>query len=75
MTGDGPTGRDTLRDAFRVWDVNRANQEAVLVSSDDQHYAVPLPDEHADLLEALAESGGTLDATLVPSDGPTSWAV
>lgn len=75
MTGGGPTERDTFRDAFHVWSVSRANREVVLRSSDEQHYAVPLPNGRAELLEELAESGGTLDATLVATDGPTSWAI
>ena len=66
---------DRLRDSFDVWNVDWAGREVVLRNSDKQYIAVPLPEEHADLLEELAEAGGTLDATLVASSGRTSWAV
>ncbi|NEU55251.1 hypothetical protein [Halorussus sp. MSC15.2] len=71
----GGSGR-TMRDTFSVWNVDATEREVVLRSSDDQYVAVPLPDGDADLFERLAESSGTVDATLVGSDeGGTSWRV
>lgn len=76
MTSDRDDSARTMRDAFTVWNVDRVEREAVLRSSDDQHVAVPLPEEYADLFERLADSSGTVEATLTEaSDGTTSWRV
>ena len=64
----------TMRDSFRVWNVDRVEREAVLRSSDDQHVAVPLPEAHADLFEELEGSSETVEATLIKSEGSgVSW--
>ncbi|WP_135829927.1 hypothetical protein [Halorussus halobius] len=71
-TSDDPPR--TMRDNFRVWNYDAVEREVVLRSSDDQHVAVPLPEAHADLFEELADSSGTVDATLVRSDeSGTVW--
>ena len=77
MTEDDDSGEaKTFRDAFRVWDVSRVEREVVLRSSDDQYVAVALPSDDAERFENLAESGGTLEATLVARDGDgTSWKI
>lgn len=66
-----------MRDAFRVWNFDAVEREVVLRSPDDQYVAIPLPEdakEDADLFERLANSSGTVDATLVATDeGTTSW--
>lgn len=63
-----------MRDTFGVWNVDAIEREVVLRSSDDQYVAVPLPPEDADLFERLADSSGTIDATLVRNEGSgTAW--
>lgn len=66
----------TMRDSFRVWNVDTVEREVVLRSSDDQYVSVPLPDENAAAFEQLADSSGTVDATLVEREGAgSSWRV
>ncbi|WP_128476897.1 hypothetical protein [Halorussus pelagicus] len=76
MTGDPDDSTRTMRDAFRVWNVDAVERELVLRSSDDQYVAVPLPAENKDLFERLVDSEGTVEATLVAvgGDGP-SWRI
>lgn len=63
-----------MRDAFRVWNFDAVEREVVLRSSDDQYVAIPLPEEDPDLFDRLANTSGTIDATLVATDGArTSW--
>ena len=63
-----------MRDAFRVWNFDAVEREVVLRSSDDQYVAIPLPEEGANVFERLANTSGTVDATLVAADeGGTSW--
>lgn len=54
-----------MRDAFRVWNFDAVEREVVLRSSGDQYIAVSLPAEHEDRFERLADSSGTVEATLV----------
>ena len=71
---DSDDSKRTMRDAFRVWNFDAVEREVVLRSSDDQYVAIPLPAEDPDLFERLANSPGTIDATLVATDeGSTSW--
>lgn len=72
---DGPVDSDrTMRDTFRVWNLDTVEREVVLRSSSDQYVAVPLPDEDADVFERLADSPGTIDATLVMAEEEgASW--
>ena len=66
----------TMRDDFRVWNVDTVEREVVLRSPDDQYVSVPLPDENAATFERLADSSGTVDATLVEHEGAgSSWRV
>ncbi|MFC7082042.1 hypothetical protein [Halorussus caseinilyticus] len=65
-----------MRDNFLVWNFDAVEREVTLRSSDDEYVAVPLPDDGADLFERLANSSGTIDATLVEtSGGGASWRV
>ena len=64
-----------MRDSFRVWNVDAVEREVVLRSSDDQYVAVPLPTDRASAFERLADTAGTVEATLVPDDGKTSWRI
>jgi hypothetical protein len=65
-----------MRDDFGVWNFDAVEREVVLRSSDDQHVAVPLPEDDAELFERLADSSGTIDATLVKTDEPgVSWRI
>lgn len=74
MTGEPDGSGRTMRDAFTVWNFDAVEREVVLRSSDDQYVAVPLPEEETDLFERLADSSGTIDATLVTADeASTSW--
>jgi len=68
--------RRTMRDAFRVWNVDAVERELVLRSSDDQYVAVPLPAENQNLFERLEDSEKTVKATLAETgiDGP-SWRI
>lgn len=71
----GP-GRDAIRDAFGVWNVDRVEREVVLRTSDDRYVAVPLPPDYADRFEELAGSDATVDLTLVAREGgSTSWEI
>ncbi|WP_135853345.1 hypothetical protein [Halorussus salinus] len=71
---DGSARR--MRDSFRVWNVDTVEREVVLRSSDDQYVSVPLPEENAAAFGRLADSSGTVDATLVESRGAGgSWRV
>ncbi|UPW01709.1 hypothetical protein M0R88_06300 [Halorussus gelatinilyticus] len=68
--------QNAMRDTFRVWNFDAVEREVVLRSSDDQYVSVPLPGENADLFERLADSSGTVEATLVESSGAgSSWRV
>ena len=63
-----------MRDGFGVWSFDAVEREVVLRSSDDQYVAVPLPEDDADLFERLANTSGTIDATLVEADeSGVSW--
>lgn len=74
MTSNPDDSGRTMRDTFRVWNLDAVEREVVLRSSDDQHVAVPLPAEDADTFEDLANGSGTIDATLVATDeASTSW--
>lgn len=63
-----------MRDAFLVWNLNAVEHEVVLRSSNDQYVAIPLPEERSEVFERLADSSGTVEATLVRIDeGGTPW--
>jgi hypothetical protein len=63
-----------MRDVFGVWNFDAVEREVVLRSSDDQYVAIPLPEDDVDLFERLANSSGTIDATLVKTDeSSVSW--
>lgn len=72
--GDPGDSSRTMRDAFRVWNFDAVEREVVLRSSDDRYVAISLPAENEDLFERLADSSGTVDATLVKGgESGTSW--
>lgn len=74
MTGEPDSSDRTMRDTFGVWNLDTVEREVVLRSSDDQYVAIPLPDEHADVFERLANSSGTIDATLTENEeSGASW--
>jgi hypothetical protein len=63
-----------MRDTFRVWNFDTVEREVVLRGSDDRYVAISLPDERADRFERLANSSGTIDATLAKSgESGVSW--
>lgn len=63
-----------MRDSFRVWNFDAVEREVVLRSSDDQYVAIPVPNDDPELFERLANSSGTIDATLVKTDeAGVSW--
>lgn len=63
-----------MRDTFGVWNLDAVEREVVLRSSEDQYVAISLPDEHVSVFERLADSSGTIDATLVRNEeSGASW--